>query len=79
MLANTKYWAKVYVSKMILVTASEESSMSHPIDEHTEILDLRHLLGDSTLEKEVKLVLTHDVSVLIWILFSLSNSVSVMV
>lgn len=49
--------------------------MSHPIDEHTEILDLRHLLGDSTLEKEVKLGLTHDVSVLIWMLFSLFNSV----
>lgn len=79
MLANTKYWAKVYVSKMILVTAFEESTMSHPIDEYTKILDLRHLLGDSTLEKEVKLVLTHDISVLIWMLFSLSSSVSVMI
>lgn len=79
MLANTKYWAKVYVSKMILVTAFEESTMSRPVEEHTEILDLRHLLGDSTLEKEVKLGLTHDVSVLIWMLFFPSNSVSVMV
>lgn len=53
--------------------------MSRPVEEHTEILDLRHLLGDSTLEKEVKLGLTHDVSVLIWMLFFPSNSVSVMV